>query len=271
MYCVDSGNRALHGAAAAEYACARSPNRKKFVQNNPGLFEYTGWGHHPYSYNTAPDRPYSDPTWLTLDNLGSLESLLNGIFNSYGMGRRGGLPMYITEWGYKTKPPNPYSRTSWAEQARWLDQGDYMLWGNPHVRSITQFLLYDDQPDRTQPVGSKSYWGTFQTGLIDLSNHKKTAYYGYRVPIWLPSERHGAHVTVWGQLRMAPNGTLQYAALVFRKKGSHTWKTLAELQTSNPEGYLLNHVSIPSAGDVKLGWLDPHSGKTYYSRTVHVY
>lgn len=51
--------------------------------------------------------------------------------------------MYLTEWGYKTNPPNPYTRTSPAQQAALINQGEYLTWREPYVRGLTQFLLVD--------------------------------------------------------------------------------------------------------------------------------
>ena len=89
------------------------------------------------------------------------------------------------------------------------------------------------------------------------------------VPIWLPAQRHGRHVAVWGQLRPADPGSTQYGLMEFRRKGSSSWKELTEVQTNSPEGFIYSHVSIPSAGNVRLGWLDP-DGTVHYSRAVAI-
>jgi hypothetical protein len=81
--------------------------------------------------------------------------------------------------------------------------------------------------------------------------------------------RHGSLVTVWGQLRPAAHTATQYGVIEFKANGSSSWKELVEIQTDSPEGFVYNHVSIPGAGLVRLGWLDP-SGAVDYSRTVRV-
>jgi hypothetical protein len=114
------------------------------------------------------------------------------------------------------------------------------------------------------------YWSSFQTGLIGLDGKPKLSYSSWRVPIWLPSARHGSSVTVWGQLRPADHTTIQYAVLELRRAGSSTWDQLTELQTQNGEGFLSSRVSIPAAGQVRLAWLDPSTGNVEYSRAVGV-
>ena len=48
------------------------------------------------------------------------------------------------------------------------------------------------------------------------------------------------------------------------------WTNVEPLQTSNSEGFLLNHLSVPGAGNVRLAWTDPATGAVYYSRTAAV-
>jgi hypothetical protein len=179
------------------------------------------------------------------------------------------VPLYLTEWGFKSNPPNPYVKTSLAQQAAWIDEGEYLTWREPYVRALTQFLLVDSPPKPGARKGSALYWSTFQTGLENMNGSPKPSLGAFRVPIWLPVARHGAHVTVWGQLRPADHSTTQYGLIEFQRRGSSTWKQLTEVQTSSPEGFLVSHVSIPSAGLVRLGWLDPN-GSVYYGRSVPV-
>jgi hypothetical protein len=118
--------------------------------------------------------------------------------------------------------------------------------------------------------GTLSYWSTFQTGLIMADGTRKPAYDAFRIPIWIPSPRPGNRVAVWGELRPAQHDQLQYAVIDFRPKGSPTWTTLDEVQTSSVEGYVLAHVHVPGPGAVRLDWLDPSTGDVEESRTVAI-
>jgi hypothetical protein len=270
LYCVGRGFRMLAGKAAAAVGCPKSPDRAAFVAGNPGLFAATGWAHHPYSLDIAPNRPYPVAGAVTLYNAGQLEGLLNRVLGSYGKKPSGGLPLYMTEWGYKTNPPNPFVKTTLAEQQAWLDEGDYMMWRDPFVQALTQFLLSDGAPRTQFPPTSPKYWFNWQTGLEFTDGKHKPSFGTYRVPIWLRDRRHGPRVTVWGQLRPADHSTAQVCFLEFHRKGTRTWTNLVELETSSPEGFLLNHVAIPSAGKVRLAWQNPNNGRTYHSRAVTV-
>ncbi|HEY2159891.1 MAG TPA: hypothetical protein VGH24_01170 [Solirubrobacteraceae bacterium] len=268
LYCVGSNLRPLRGTAATAFGCPTSGPASSFVSQHPGLFD-SSYAHHPYGFEAAPNRPDPAKGYITLYNIPSFERTLNRIFSAYGRRPAGGVPLYLTEWGFKTNPPNPYVRTTLAQQAAWLNQGQYMMWQAPYVKEYTQFLLVDSPPRAGEKKGSALYWSSFQTGLEYLNGHKKPSFQSFMVPIWLPVQRHGSRVTVWGQLRPAAHNTTQYGVIEFQRKGSSSWKELTEVQTTSPEGYLLNHVSIPAAGNVRLGWLDPN-GSVYYSRSVPV-
>jgi hypothetical protein len=269
LYCVDGANRPLRGASAAALGCPTSGNRAQFVAAHPGLFAIGGWAHHPYSFDQPPNHRYNLPGAITLQNLGSLESELNRVFALDGKSRRGGVPLYLTEFGYKSDPPNPFVHTSLSQQAMWLNQGEYMSWSYPYVRSLAQFELVDAPPQTSSPVGSRAYWSTFQSGLIETDGQYKPSYGAYRIPIWVPRARHGPRVTVWGQLRPADHHVVQYAVLEFEPRGASAFSQLAELQTSSSQGFLLAHVAIPSAGQLRLAWLD-QAGAIEYSRTVAI-
>jgi hypothetical protein len=270
MYCVSSGFRPLTGKAATHVGCPVSGDRASFLAHNPGLFAIAGYAHHPYSFDQAPNRPYPAAGWVSLQNLGVLARALNGVFTSYGRSRPGGIPLYLSEWGYKTNPPNPYVKTSLAQQATWLDQGEYMTWKLSYVRALAQFLLVDDRPRTSEPVGSRLYWHTFQTGLETMDGAPKPSMAAFRIPIWLPDARHGPRVTLWGQLRPADHSALQYGLIQSRAAGQTQWVTLRVVQTDSPEGFVLAHLPIPKAGSVRLGWLSPQTGNVAYSRTVAV-
>jgi hypothetical protein len=267
LYCVDTRNRPLRGRSASLVGCPKSGSRSTFAKQHPGLF--IAFAHHPYSFDTPPNKVMTPPSLITLANLGTLQRALNRIYGVYGQHPRGGVPMYLTEWGYKSNPPNPFVKTSLTEQAEWLNEGEYMTWKDRSVRALDQFLLVDSPPAAGTPKGSRAYWGTFQTGLEYTNGKPKPSYDAFRIPIWLPSANH-RHLTVWGELRPADHAKSQVAALQFQAKGSASWSTARQIQTANREGFLLAHLSVPGAGNVRLAWTNPSNGSVDYSRTAPV-
>jgi hypothetical protein len=270
LYCVGGALQPLTGAAAAQYGCPPSGSRTAFVAANPLLFDATGFAHHPYSFNVAPDRPYPLRNWITMHNLGSLESELNGIFSTYGRLPPGGeVPLYLTEFGYESNPPNPFVRNSLAQQAAWLNEAEYMAWNAPYVHSLNQFELIDSRPRTQFPRGTRGYWGSFQTGLEYVGGHAKPSLQAFRLPIWLPVAQHGSNVAIWGQLRPADHTQPQFGAIEFEPAGSASFGVVTVFETVNSEGFFLTHVALSSAGSVRVAWLSP-TGAVYYSRVAPV-
>jgi hypothetical protein len=261
----------LTGRAAELAACPQHDTRAEFVAANPALFGATGFAHHPYSFNAPPNKPYFLRSWITMYNLGSFEQMLNRIVGSYGQSRRGGVPLYLTEFGYESDPPNPFVKNTTAQQAAWLNEAEYMAYRDPYVKTVTQFELVDSLPNSSDKVGTYAYWArSFQTGLEFSDGDPKPAFDAYRIPIWVPDTRPGISVPVWGELRPADHYQLQYAVIEFRRSGTRSFKQLTEVSTANSQGFVSAHVAIPSAGSVRLAWLDPATGTAYYSRSVTI-
>jgi hypothetical protein len=270
MYCVGSSDLPLRGRAAAALGCPTSGTPASFLAAHPGLFDATGYAHHPYAFDVAPNRPYPRRNYVTLQNLPTLERVLGRIYSAYGHPAPGGVPLYLTEWGYESDPPNPFVHTSLGQQETWLNQGEFMSWQYPWVRALAQFELVDDGPKPNTTSGSRLYWSTFQTGLEYANGARKPAYNAYQVPIWLPRAHPGPSVTVWGQLRPADHTTIQYGLVQFARGHSSDYNTLSEVSTTSSEGFLVTHVAIPAAGSLRLAWLNSGTGGVEYSRTVQI-
>jgi hypothetical protein len=274
LYCVNGNYRPLTGYAAQVLGCPTSGSPKSFVTAHPGLFYAAGYAHHPYFFLFAPN--YSSPVanFVPLADIGRLERGLDRIFSSYGVNRK--IPIYYTEYGYQTKPPDPYQVVSPAKQAVYLNEADYLAWKDPRVKSVSQFLLYDAGPDPSYPSSSYDYWDTFQTGLIygpgtSLDGRIKPAYYAYRLPIWIPNARfkRGSKILVWGLLRMAPKNTTLHALIQWKPKRHGRYRTIATVKVSPlAGGYFTTKVKPPGTGSIRMAW---RSGSvTYTSRVVTV-
>jgi len=270
LYCVGPSFRPLTGADAAGLACPTDGDPGVLAVDDPALFYATGYADHPYSFTQPPNVTSANQTWATLADLPRLERDLDRIFAVYGKPTPGGVPLYLTEWGYKSDPPNPYVHISEAQQAEYINEGEYMAWRDPYVRALAQFELVDGGPNTREPVGSAAYWGTFQTGLIGMNGLVKPSYYAYRIPIWLPHPQTGPQVTVWGQLRPADHSVPQFATIEYEPAGASSFEAIREVETTSSQGFILAHVPLAGPGSLRLGWLDPVTGQADHSRIVHV-
>jgi hypothetical protein len=241
LYCVDERWQPLTGTAGAELGCPANP--ADFRAANPALFESAGYAHHPYELLLSPSVKPLRPNWVTIANLSRLTDALDRIFGVYGSPRR--MPIYLTEYGYQTNPPDPLGVTL-AKQAEYLNQSEYIAWRNPRVRTLSQFLLVDDDP---------AIPASFQSGLLLRdSRTPKPAFDAYRLPIWLPSPRvrHGRSVRVWAQLRAAPNDQPATATVEYRQKGATAWRALKTLTVSTPRNYLETTVKFRRSGELRV-------------------
>jgi hypothetical protein len=274
LYCLDSNYRPLNGGLMAQgLECpmtgSTAGNVAAFTAQHPGLFDATGWAHHPYSFDDPPNVTDTDPNVATLAELPRIEHALDQTFSAYGRLPPGGVPLYLTEWGYKTNPPNPFVKWTVAQQATYLNEGEYLAWADPRVRAFGQFLLVDASP-KAHAVSRRDYWSTFQTGLMYLNGAPKPSFAAFRIPIWLPDPHHGQSVVIWGQLRPAHSVMTQWGLLEYQRQGTQMWDSSRFIQTDNPRGFLLSEVSLPAPGSVRLAWLDPVTGQVEYSRVVAV-
>ena len=270
LYCVNSGYRPLSGTAATALGCPSTPDPSAFVTNNPGLFQASGFAHHPYYFFHAPNVSDPDKNAVPIEDLSRLEHALDSVFHTYGVSTK--LPIYFTEYGYQTRPPNPFQTVTPAEQASYLNQADYIAYNNPRVKSVAQFLLVDSAPDRLFPKNSFEYWAeSFQTGLEFVNHKPKPAYYSYRMPVWIPHPTfsRGGSMSIWGQLRPADGGGPATAQIEFSGTGvGASWTTLGSVSTAAADGYYMTSVKPSGTGFIRVAWTSPHG--VIYSRTAPI-
>jgi hypothetical protein len=155
-----------------------------------------------------------------LDRLTSLLARLHGA----GRTTRS-LPLYLTEAGYQTSPPDPTQTTSLADQARWLPEAEQIARRQPSLRSVAQFLVRDlpERPGRSL----RQRWGDYQSGLRFADGRPKPAHASFALA--LVARRAGAgQVRFWGLVRP---GTGARPAHISVLEPAGTWRKLARLRT----------------------------------------
>jgi len=267
LYCVDDNLQRLKGAAAAVRGCPASA--ATFVAENPALFKATGYAHHPYELLLSPTRKPGSKDWVTIANLPTLTKTLTRIYARYGQKKQTarGVPLYLTEYGYQTKPDPlgiPFSR-----QARHINEAEQITFRNPLVRTMSQFLLVDDAP--TPGIANpREAYRTFQSGLKSLSGKKKAAYRAYVTPIHLNKTqfRRAGKTTVFGMLRPALSTARVKVQIQFLAKGSKLWRTRVTRTVGGPRHYFRVPLRVTRSGLVRLRW--KNGTKQTISRPVAV-
>jgi hypothetical protein len=266
LYCVNRKLRFLEGAAAQARGCPTdAAGRSSFTSDHPGLFRAGGFAHHPYALEVAPSRPDPIPDQVTLGVLTRLPKALDRIFLRWGVRRK--LPLWLTEYGYQTNPPDPIVGVSWKRQAAWINEAEFIAYRSRRVRAMTQFLLVDDAPDADYPPDDVRYWGaTFQSGLVTLEGTRKDAFEAYKLPVHVRPRRvrRGKRVRLYGANRPARDGATLPVAVEFRRRGGKRWRTVKRLTTRNRRGYVVVKLRPAASGSYRLAW---ESGR---SRSVSV-
>jgi hypothetical protein len=175
-------------------------------------------------------------------------------------GSRRQLPLYDTEFGYITNPPNhsaPF--VSPAVASYYLNWAEYLSWRDPRLRSFSQYGLDDPTPLRRVPY---TLWSS---GLFTYTGRPKATYDAWRLPLYLPvtSTRRGRRLEVWGCARPASSATLdtqqpQVVQVQFAPGGSSSYATFATVTIDSGRGcYFDVRLAFPRSGTVRLAWQYP--------------
>ena len=94
-----------------------------------------GYAHHPYDFRHAPNFQYPGADNATLGTLSNLTRGLDKLSRAGSLRKTGGgkLPLYLTEFGYETSPPDRRVGISLGRQARYLQQAAYLAWRMPRA------------------------------------------------------------------------------------------------------------------------------------------
>ncbi len=266
LYCLDDGYRPLTGTAASVRGCpTTAAGRASFPTDNPGLFQATGWAHHPYSLIFPPSHRPTDGNNVSIANLSVLTGDLRRIFAVYGADKNG-LPLYLTEYGFQSNPPSILGVTV-RQQAAYLNESEFIAYTDPGVRTLGQFLLKDDNTSASSAAQINS---TFQTGLEFSNGKHKPAYDAYRFPVYLPAPRiaRGHRLRVWGFVRAAPYGSPQTVEIQYQARATAAFRTITTAATDGRREYLDVRTSVPGSGALRLVWTNPKTKAVVVSRTV---
>jgi hypothetical protein len=268
LYCLDGKLRPYAGAAAEARGCPAAFDAAGFVAAHPGLFSASGWAHHPYSLTTAPRVRDADRDDATLSGIPKLTRTLDRAVAAYGQGAR--FPVWMTEYGYQTAPPDPTIGVRWSRQAAWLDDAAFLSYRNPRIASFAQFLLVDDGPVKRYKADDPRYWGTFQSGLMTNAGKHKPSYESFKRPISVSPARvrAGRTVRVFGQLRTAPDSQRLTAEVQFRASGSTTWSRVARVTVGNLRGFVDTKVRARRSGSYRIAWAGDGTSRAVAVRVV---
>ena len=225
-----------------------------------GPIRATGIAHHPYTKNVSPLTKHSHPDSITMANADDLPRLIDQLARKT-RNVKAGLPVYMTEFGFETNPPDPFSGVPLERQAAWNQLGEFMAYQSPRIASQTQFLLRDVAPVASARRNTKPYWFTYQSGLYFNNDVPKPAANAYYFP-FLATPAGPGRASVWGQLRFRPNalppGAQDSVQIQHQPAGSAEWSDVgAPIVVTNAMGYFTGTVGYPGGGQLRAIWHPP--------------
>jgi hypothetical protein len=196
-------------------------NKKYKRKRKCPRLEADGWAHHPYALSFAPWQKPPGADRVSIGSMGRLNRALRRAGRAKALPR--GLPIYITEFGYQSKPDRSFGLPL-RRHAEYLAISEWIAHKDPRVVSYGQYLLHDD-PKHYGPGG-------FQSGLRFADDKPKPAFAGFRLPLAARIKRKD-RVTLWGRVRPATGATT--VRIRFRDRGRAA-KKLKNVKTDS-SGY----------------------------------
>ena len=204
------------------------------------------YAHHPY-----PSSPAETPSGhgcrfcpsITMATLPKLLILAKRYF--------GPKPIWLTEYGYQTNPPDTFLGVPPKKQGTLLSLAAMRAWRLPRVTMLIQYL-YQDEPQLAR----------FQSGLTYVDGRAKPALQGFVLP-FAEMKRSGFDTTVWGQVRNGRRGRQRYEVQVLRK---NVWTPVAGIRLTNDNGVFVRTIRLKRGALLRV-WAPP---RHRYSLQVRV-
>jgi hypothetical protein len=238
LACVDGALRPLRARECAGYRPLQAD----------------GYAHHPYSRATDPAARDADPDDAPLGETARLEALLDQLAQAGRITQK--LPLYLTEYGYESRPDDPHAPFDRGEQARWLAKASFLAWQDPRTVMFAQFLLRDLQPARD-----------WQSGLYAADGTAKPALQAFKLPFWVETRDDGKgnrYVLAWGLVRP---GHGRQIVRVEQQTTEGTWQPVrvmsptcdggTEAMTDPAGTFLATLPSVPGSPAYRMAWRRP--------------
>jgi hypothetical protein len=196
------------------------------------------YAHNPYPVGrgeTPSHTPCPECGYFTMAKLPTIRAYVTRYF--------GPKPLWLTEYGYQTNPPDRLLGVSYALQARYLGEAAYRAWSQPRVALLIQFLVRDEPSV-----------GGWQSGLLTVDGAPKPAYHAFALPL-AQTGRSGSRARLWGQVRPG-SGRRAY---VLQRRSGGVWQAVGGSARTRASGVVTRSVSLPRGTRVRLwapgvGW-----------------
>lgn len=240
-FCLDENGKPFKGRMKRLHRCTK-----------PRRLPIGGIAHHPYNSfgkGSVFSKSFTKDS-LPLAYVSRLSRLMRTAERRGRIPR--GRPLYMTEFGFQTNPPDTKRGQSLRRHARSINEADRLFFGDRRVVAVSQFTLFDAREPTTDE-------DVYNTGLRLNDGTVKPALAAYRLPIVI-SRLGGGRVEVWGQVRPAEG---RVTPRVQVERGG-SWVTIATPLT-NPAGYFRFNRRASAKTRWRLEWTAPN-GEVMRSR-----
>lgn len=258
FFCLDDNYKPFRGSAASARGCSPFP---KIVTS--------GFSIHPYTKPVGPRYHLASPDDATIGQIGRIVTALDRIAKTRRV--RKGLPIYSTEFGIQTDPPDCVGFGAPIDkQAAILNEAEYDSYVAPRVKTYSQYLLIDDPILNQFEPGTNERYGRYQTGLLWGQNAvrcespgvrfkygtpKEPTFDAFQTPIYVRKLKRGG-VQVFGRAR--PTGRAPQRVQIL-----HNNRVVGSVTA---RGYFLVTRRDSPSGRWQLRW--SLNGTTYQSRVA---
>jgi hypothetical protein len=237
---LNPGYAALHQASRANLVAGGVTSPRKTASGMAPLTFMRGMraAHarlDAYAQNPYPLSPHDTPFQSTCSACSSFTMATLPLIRSSVTKYFGPKPLWLTEYGYQTNPPDRILGVSQAKQAQYIGEAALRVWREPGVTVLIQFLVRDEPSI-----------GGWQSGLYTVSGTPKLAAHAFPLPLAQVS-RSGSRVSLWGQVRPG-SGARSYAVQV---KSGGGWRTVARGRTGG-SGAFARTITAPPGARVRL-------------------
>lgn len=231
FFCLDSSWRPFRGRAATLRGC----------QRYRPITGVTGFAYHPYTRPNGPRGREPSADDATIRSYGRIARALD-IARSKGRIDGPRLPIWNTEFGFQSNPPDRFQTTLSRIPAFMAESELWLSLRNDRVASFSQFTMTDTPVRRSGDI-----FGTWQGGLRFADGRpKKGVYDGYRLPIFVRLLGPRA-VEVWGAAR--PGGAGAVVQVQERPAHGGFGNLGAPLTVENARGYFRARFEISKAAE----------------------
>jgi hypothetical protein len=247
--CLDSKGKPLTGKRRQLQGCS----------GKVAKLNIAGLAHHPYNQggNGTPRQRTRSKTALPMAHMPRLHKLLSQAARRKRI--PGGRGIFITEFGFQSKPPDRFSNVSLAQQAQYINEADRLFFADRRVKAVNQYEL-TDPPELFE----------FNMGLRRTDGAKKPAYDAYRVPL-VVTRRSANSVEVYGEVRphrVLSGGPVTQVSIQVSEGGGAF--TAVKNQLTNRRGFIKLNINRRGASRAswRLVWQNADNGEFVNSRVA---